>query len=390
MRNPTLSRIAYSSKTSSYIWLDIYDTPLRSKVMGVKNPIMKILSLVYCLPLFLVILCTSTVTGLMATPTNTTPNTTLHKTGVPKPSKDFLTPDYKGMAYLDVGNYTGAIPYFDEALAINPNYSLTLNNKGAALYGLGIYNESIAYFDKALSVNPYYTIALYNKGAALSKLGLYNESIVYFDKILAIQPTNALALAGKKLDVAAFSKTNIIAKPTGTTNIHSNGKTTVPLSKAVGGKPSDDVLMLNKKGVALLILGNFNESIVYFDKALAINPKSLENLDNKGDALLNLGKYKEAIAYFDKVLALDPNYFLSLYNKGAALNKLGKYSESIAYFDKALALKPTSRHALAGKKMVVAEIRSELSSIPQDPSMFGYYFGSNIPGQPPKNATSAK
>ena len=209
--------------------------------MGVKNPIMKILSLVYCLPLFLVIFCTSTVTGLMATPTNT----------------------------------------------------------------------------------------------------------------------------------------------------HSNGKT-VPLSKAVGGKPSDDVLMLNKKGVALLILGKFNESIVYFDKALAINPKSLENLDNKGDALLNLGKYKEAIAYFDKVLALDPNYFLSLYNKGAALNKLGKYSESIAYFDKALALKPTSRHALAGKKMVLAEIRSELSSIPQDPSMFGYYFGSNIPGQPPKNATSAK
>ena len=57
------------------------------------------------------------------------------------------------MAYLNTGNYTEAITYFDKALAINPNYSLTLNNKGAALYGLGIYNESIAYFDKALSVN---------------------------------------------------------------------------------------------------------------------------------------------------------------------------------------------------------------------------------------------
>ena len=145
---------------------------------------------------------------------NATPNTTLHN--VPKPSKDFLTPYYKGMAYLNAGNYAEAIPYFDKALAINPNYSLTLNNKGAALYGLGIYNESIAYFDKALSVNPYYTTALYNKGAALSKLGIYNESIAYFDKVLAIQPTNAVALAGKKLDLAAFSKTNIIAKPTGT------------------------------------------------------------------------------------------------------------------------------------------------------------------------------
>jgi tetratricopeptide (TPR) repeat protein len=162
------------------------------------------------------------VTGVMGTTTNTTakvnatPNTTLHKTGVPKPNKDFLTLYYKGMAYLNAGNYTEAIPYFDKALAINPNYSLTLNNKGAALYGLGIYNESIAYFDKALSVNPRYTTALYNKGAALSKLGIYNESIAYFDKVLATQPTNALALAGKKLDLATFSKTNIIAKPTGT------------------------------------------------------------------------------------------------------------------------------------------------------------------------------
>src|SRR5215469_2635134 len=146
---------------------------------------------------------------------NATANTTMHKDVVPK-SKDFLTPYYKGMAYLNAGNYTEAISYFDKALAINPNYSLALNNKGAALYDRGIYNESIAYFDKALSVNPYYTTALYNKGASLNKLGIYNESIAYFDRVLAIQPTNALALVGKKLDLAAVSKTNIIAKPTGT------------------------------------------------------------------------------------------------------------------------------------------------------------------------------
>src|SRR5215470_15222106 len=109
MRNPTLSRIAYSSKTSSYIWLDIYDTPLRSKVMGVKNPIMKILSLVYCLPLFLVILCTSTVTGVMATPTNTHSN---GKTTVPlskavggKPSDDVLMLNKKGVAQLILGKF---------------------------------------------------------------------------------------------------------------------------------------------------------------------------------------------------------------------------------------------------------------------------------------------
>ena len=175
---------------------------------------------------YLIIVCTVSIISLIAfnylpvtntiVKVNATPNTTLHKDGVPKPSEGFLIPYYKGMTYLNAGNYTEAIPYFDKALVINPNYTLALNNKGAALYGLGIYNQSIAYFDKVLSINPYYTTALYNKGAALSKLGIYNESIAYFDKVLAIQPTNALALAGKKLDLAAYSKTNIIAKPTGT------------------------------------------------------------------------------------------------------------------------------------------------------------------------------
>ena len=62
---------------------------------------------------------------------NATPNTILHKDGVPKPSEDFLIPYYKGMAYLNAGNYTESIAYFDKALAINPNYTLALNNKGA-------------------------------------------------------------------------------------------------------------------------------------------------------------------------------------------------------------------------------------------------------------------
>ena len=165
-------------------------------------------------------------------------------------------------------------------------------------------------------------------------------------------------------------------------NTNSNGKTTVPLRKGVGAKPSNVILTLNKKGLALLNLGKYNESIAYFDKALAINPKNFETLVNKGGALFNLGKYNESIAYFDKALAINPKNVVSLYNKGAVLNKLGKYNESIAYFDRVLAIKPTNRHALAGKKLDQVGL-----GIPQDPSMFGFYFGLKVPGQSPKNAT---
>ena len=113
---------------------------------------------------------------------------------------------------------------------------------------------------------------------------------------------------------------------------------------------------------------------------------------NKGVALLNLGKYNESIAYFDKALAINPKNVVSLYNKGAVLNKLGKYNESIAYFDKVLAEKPTNKHALVGKELDLAalsKINTGTTTTPQNLSAFGFYFGSrptNATGTPPTNA----
>src|SRR5215469_1943952 len=81
-----------------------------------------------------------------------------------------------------------------------------------------------------------------------------------------------------------------------------------------------------KTGIALLNSGKYNQSLAYFDKALAINPKDFFALYNKGSALLNLGKYNQSLAYFDKALAINPKDFFALYNKGSALLNLGKYN----------------------------------------------------------------
>jgi tetratricopeptide (TPR) repeat protein len=44
----------------------------------------------------------------------------------------------------------------------------------------------------------------------------------------------------------------------------------------------NQITLLNNKGMSLYNLGKFNESITYFDKALAIDPKNVAALDNKG------------------------------------------------------------------------------------------------------------
>jgi heparosan-N-sulfate-glucuronate 5-epimerase len=85
-----------------------------------------------------------------------------------------------------------------------------------------------------------------------------------------------------------------------------------------------NISALNNNGSSLAKLGKYNQSIVFFDKALAINPNNTAALNNKGLALAKLGKYNQSIVFFDKALAINPNYIRALNNKNLALEALAR------------------------------------------------------------------
>jgi len=75
---------------------------------------------------------------------------------------------------------------------------------------------------------------------------------------------------------------------------------------------------LSGKGWALSELGNYDEALVWFDKALEIDPNAVYVLSNKGVTLYRLVQYDEAISYYNKALEIDPNYELAIKNKELA------------------------------------------------------------------------
>ncbi|MEE9487653.1 MAG: tetratricopeptide repeat protein, partial [Candidatus Brocadiales bacterium] len=62
----------------------------------------------------------------------------------------------------------------------------------------------------------------------------------------------------------------------------------------------------NSKGFDLNNSGNYREALLYFDKALEIDPGLAHAWNNKGFALNNLGRYREAVESLDKALEIDP------------------------------------------------------------------------------------
>ena len=85
---------------------------------------------------------------------------------------------------------------------------------------------------------------------------------------------------------------------------------------SISNSAPDDSEMMTNKGIELNKIGNYNESITYFDKALAIDPKNIVALNEKGNAYGGLGNYSQAISSYDKALALDPKNATILDNKG--------------------------------------------------------------------------
>lgn len=67
-----------------------------------------------------------------------------------------------------------------------------------------------------------------------------------------------------------------------------------------------DVHDLVKKGKALLVDGNFEDALAYFEQALLLNQTDPDIWNQKGAALRSLGRYDEALECFNKSLEIDP------------------------------------------------------------------------------------
>ncbi|MCY7385717.1 MAG: tetratricopeptide repeat protein [Microcoleus sp. CAN_BIN18] len=115
-----------------------------------------------------------------------------------------------------------------------------------------------------------------------------------------------------------------------------------PVAEGEGkGEVDGEAEVWKKRGDEQFELGNFEEAIVSYDKALEIKPDKHEAWNNRGCALDDLGRFEEAIASFDKALELKPDFYQAWINRGAILcDHLNKYQEAIASFDKALEIKP--------------------------------------------------
>ena len=102
----------------------------------------------------------------------------------------------------------------------------------------------------------------------------------------------------------------------------------------------------------MIIKEFYNEALSYTDKFLKTNPDDKEILYANGLALFVLGKYDQTVTSMNKVLEISPDNVPALYTKGMALSKSQKYDEALEPLNKVHKINPEHYKAISNIALI--------------------------------------
>ncbi len=123
--------------------------------------------------------------------------------------------------------------------------------------------------------------------------------------------------------------------------------------------------LLNCIGQAAFLFGNADKAWIYFDKAYADAPDSVDALFNRGNMAYQLGRREEALRDFAQCLRKDENYESALLNSAVIQLEMGEWEKGKTCVHQALKLDGQSveaHHLLGRLHLDAGEFRSARDS----------------------------
>ncbi len=188
------------------------------------------------------------------------------------------------------------------------------------------WRNSVALFNHALKVTHNNYVAHNCLALASFEGGKTEEIIKHFDISIQLQPDNFMAYNGRGMIYSKIGQYNEAIED---------------YNKAININPKYYYIFkaYNNIGIAYAQQGQYKEAINDFNKAIALKPGYSDAYYNRGVAYANMGRYQQAIEDYNKSIMLKPGYTEAYYNRGVACTNLGEYQSAIDNYDKAIHLK---------------------------------------------------
>ena len=101
-----------------------------------------------------------------------------------------------------------------------------------------------------------------------------------------------------------------------------------------------DAEVHNNRGFAYCQIGQYDQAILDFSKAIEINPQLAHAYNNRGAAYLYKAQYDQAILDLSKAIEINPRLAHAYNNRGWAYIKKWQYDQAISDFNKTIEIDP--------------------------------------------------
>jgi len=229
-----------------------------------------------------------------------------------------------GDSWQSIGKPQEAVPAYEQALRLRPDFPRGLLNLASALKGTGQLPRAEETLKRALAVAPSNPAVWLQSGGIDFALGRIDGAIAKMEKAIALDPE----LPGEHAGLAEL----LIA--TGQTD-----RALVALQEALRIDPYDGTAY-DLRGRALAAKGELAESLYNFEKATRLRPGYAPHLYDYGLALLSLNRFDEAQASAEAAVQADPKMAEPHALLGGLLARKRQLPEAAREYSEALRLQP--------------------------------------------------
>lgn len=106
----------------------------------------------------------------------------------------------------------------------------------------------------------------------------------------------------------------------------------------------------NNRGFAYQKKANFQQAILDYNKAIELGPnKFAEAYYNRGRAYQIMGNLQQAISDYNKTIEIKPDYYLAYNNRGVAYQNMGNFDQALSDYNKAIEIDPNQGLAYSNR-----------------------------------------
>ena len=253
----------------------------------------------------------------------------------------------KGIEAHRTGQMKVADAYYTAILKVDPKHQHANHNLGVLAVQSGKVQTGLPFLKTALEANPNTAQFWLSYVDALIKLDLITEAKEVFDqaKVQGLRG-DAFDQLENRLHTTITKISNSKEPPKDQLNLvialyNQNEMLQVfDEARKLTKIYTESLTLWNLLGAAAIQIGQLNEAIRAFQKALSIKPDFVDAYVNMGIAFRKQGKTDKAILAYKKALVITPDSVDIHNNIGVAFHAQGKFEEAISAFNKAIEIKP--------------------------------------------------